>query len=302
MPRSLFNVLLVLVAAALWGLSGAVAQILFQHFAFSPLLLVVVRLWGAALILLLVLAARDRRQLRVSWRDLGRLAIFGAFGFLLVQFSYFAAIASVGVAMATFLQYLGPPLIAAYVVLTEHRLPARAESLALSLALLGTLLLVLGHGGLHLEALGVVFGILSALSLAFYTVYPRDLVQRHGPLVTTAYGFLFGAIAATLPWPLWVHGVGRLNSESALLVAFVVVFGTLVPFALYVMALTRLRPTTVGIAATAEPLSAAISAFLILGQVLTWLQYLGGALIVAAMLTLARQTGRSAASKAEPPQ
>ncbi len=301
MPRGIRGIALVLAATSLWGLSGTAAQLLFTHDGFSPLFLVVVRLWGAALILMLALGVRAPRRLKVPWPDLGRLAIFGLFGFLLVQLSYFAAIASVGVAMATFLQYLGPPLIALFFVVIERRAPAPAEALALALALLGTLLLVLGRGALKLEPAGVLFGLLSAFSLAFYTIYPHGLIRRQGAFVTTAYGFLFGAIAASLPWPLWQHGIGQVTTGSLLLIAFVIVLGTLVPFALYVLALTQLRPTVVGIAATAEPLAAAISAFLVLGQALRWPQYVGGALIIGAMLALARQnSGRSTASEAEP--
>jgi len=299
-PRKARGIALVLLAAILWGLSGTVAQVLFRRYGFAPLFLVVVRLWGSGILLALVLLARDRRSLRASARDLGRLALFGAFGFFLVQFSYFAAIARVGVAMATFLQYLGPPMIAAWFLLREHRAPQRAESLALALALLGTLFLVLGEGGIRLDALGVGFGLLSALSLAFYTVYPQDLIRRLGAFPTTAWGFLFGAVVATLPVPLWQDGIGRLTAGSLLLIAFVVVLGTLVPFALYVYALTRLSPTAVGIAATGEPLSAAVSAFLIFGQALAGVQYLGGALILGAMATLAARGGRRAGGETEP--
>ncbi len=300
MPGSVRGILLVLLAASLWGLSGTAAQLLFTHDGFSPLFLVVVRLWGAAVILMLVLASRGPGRLSVPWPDLGRLAIFGLFGFLLVQFSYFFAIARIGVAMATFLQYLAPSLIALFFVVSERRAPAPAEALALVLALGGTILLVLGHGGLRLEPIGVLFGLLSAFSLAFYTIYPSGLIRRRGAFVTTAYGFLFGAVAASIPWPLWLHGIGQVTTGSLLLIAFVVVLGTLVPFALYIYALTHVRPTVVGIAATAEPLSAAISAFLVLGQALAWPQYVGGALILGAMLALARQSGRSEAGEAEP--
>lgn len=301
MPRRLQGILLVLTSASLWGLSGTVAQILFARFGFSPLLLVTVRLWGSGLILVLALLGSGR-SLRVARRDLGRLLIFGLFGFFLVQFAYFAAIALVGVAMATFLQYVGPSLIAAWVILRERRPPTMAESLALALALGGTLLLVLGRGTIRLQPLGLVFGILSAFSLAFYTLYPRDLVRRLGAFVTTAYGFLFGATASSLLWPLWQGSAINLTPASLLLVLFVVVLGTLLPFAFYILALTRLDPTAVGVAATGEPLSAALSAYLVLGQALQALQYVGGALILGAMLALALSSGRSPARRGEPTQ
>lgn len=299
MPRSLGGLVAVVGAGVLWGLGGTAAQILFDRYAVEPLYLVVVRLWGAGLLLTLFLALTRPRSLRLAPGDLGRLAAFGVLGFFIVQFSYFAAIARIGVAMTTFLQYLGPPMIAAWVTLRDRRPPSAREAAALALAVAGTLLLVLGAGGLRLEGLGVALGILSAVSLAFYTLYAQGLLVRLGPLVMTAYGFLFGALAGTLAWPLWQGGQGALGPESLALTAFVVVCGTLLPFALYVFGLTRLSPTAAGIGATAEPLAAALSALVVLGQSLRGPQYVGGALIVLAMAALAGARGRRAGRRRE---
>lgn len=295
------GVAIVVFSSALWGLSGTAAQLLFQGHGVSPLFLVTVRLWGAAVILLGILLLRRPGSLRVDAKTLGQLAIFGAFGFFLVQFSYFAAVATAGVATATFLQYLGPGLIVLYVAAARRRLPTALEAGSLALALAGTVLLVLGDGGLRITLWGLLFGLLSAVTLAFYTIYPAPLVRRLGPWTTTGYGFLFGALAASLFLPLALRGAGHLGANGLLLVAFVVLLGTLVPFALYVYALGGLSPTEVGISATAEPLSAAASAYLVLGQALQGWQYLGGALIVLAVALLAAFGGRSGRRGVEPP-
>ncbi|MDA8346444.1 MAG: DMT family transporter [Thermaerobacter sp.] len=299
MSRRAVGVLIVLLSAALWGLSGTAAQVLFQDRGVSPIYLVTVRLWGAAALLLLAVFLRRPQSLRVDRGSLGQLAIFGLFGFFLVQYSYFAAIAAVGVATATFLQYLGPALIVLYTAAVRRRMPTAAESIALLLAVGGTGLLVLGGGPLRITTLGIGFGLLSAVSLAFYTIYPTSLVQRLGPWTTSGYGFLFGAISATLLLPLGMHSMGRPGPQGLLLIAFVIVLGTLVPFALYVAALRHLSPSEVGIAATAEPLSAAASSYFLLGQALLGWQYVGGALIIGAVLVLAAFGGRSTALRVE---
>ncbi len=299
MSRRAGGVAVVLFAASLWGLSGTAAQILFDGRGVSPELLVTVRLWGAAALLLLAIALRRPRSLRLQRRDLLQVAIFGLFGFFLVQYSYFATIAAAGVATATFLQYLGPALIVLYTAIAGRRLPSAAESVALLLAVGGTALLVLGAGGLRVTGAGLGWGLFSAAALAFYTIYPVQLLRRLGPWTTSAYGFLFGAIAATVFLPQHFGAIGQLLSKDLLLVLFVVVFGTLIAFALYVSALRHLTPTEVGIAATAEPLSAAASAYLVLGQALQGWQYVGGGLIMAAVVVLAALGGRSAAPRVE---
>jgi drug/metabolite transporter (DMT)-like permease len=297
--RRAAGVAVVLLSATLWGVSGTAAQILFDDRGVSPGLLVTVRLWGAAALLLLAIALRSPRSLRLQRRDLLQVIIFGLFGFFLVQYSYFATIAAAGVATATFLQYLGPALIVIYAAIAGRRLPSAWETIALVLAIGGTALLVLGAGGLRVTGTALAWGIFSAVALAFYTIYPTQLLKRLGPWTTSAYGFLFGAIAATVVLPQRLSGIGPLFAHDLLLVLFVIVFGTLIAFALYVSALRHLTPSEVGIAATAEPLSAAASSYLVLGQALEGWQYLGGALIVAAVVVLAAFGGRSAAARVE---
>ena len=101
---------------------------------------------------------------------------------------------------------------------------------------------------------------------------------------------------------LVMHPTGLLHfsARDLWLIAFVVIVGTLLPFSLYIAALRHLTPSEAGIAATAEPLAAAAAAFLLLGQALQGWQYLGGVLIVSAVLVLAGFGGRSAAARVEP--
>lgn len=292
--------LAVIACAALWGLSGTIAQLLF-HDHVSPAFLVTVRLWGAAVLMLAAIALRSPSRLRLDGTSVRGLAIFGVLGFFAVQYSYFAAIAAIGVATATFLQYLGPALIVIYAAIVGRRLPTRVESLALLLAVSGTALLVLSAGAGSVTLPGLAFGLLSAVSLAFYTIYPRALLRALGPWTTSGYGFLFGAAFATAEL-LVLHPAGpsHFSPRDLWLIAFVVIVGTLLPFSLYIAALRHLTPSEAGIAATAEPLAAAASSFLLLGQALQGWQYLGGVLIVSAVLVLAGFGGRSAAARVEP--
>ena len=68
-----------------------------------------------------------------------------------------------------------------------------------------------------------------------------------------------------------------------MLVAFVVLFGTLLAFLLYFKGLERISPTEAGIAAALEPITAAVVSFFVLHVVLTPFQYLGGLLIIGAV-------------------
>jgi drug/metabolite transporter (DMT)-like permease len=67
----------------------------------------------------------------------------------------------------------------------------------------------------------------------------------------------------------------------------VIVFGTILAYGLFLAGLRRLSATKIGLASSSEPIVAAVAAFVFLGVILTAGQYLGGALIVMAVIVLA---------------
>jgi drug/metabolite transporter (DMT)-like permease len=285
-------------AGVLWGLSGAAAQVLFAHHGVTPQWLVSTRMLGSTLILLVVL--------RPAWPrgNVVRMLVFGVLGLAAVQYTYFAAISLMGVALATFVQYLSLPMIALWEgIIGAERLRPRTL-VAVGIAMLGTTLLLLasprGHGDLRVSPAGLLFGLLSAVTAAFYTLYSVHIVEDLGPWRSNAWGFLAGGLAMALLAPPWsVHPTGDL-SGFVLLTLFVVVLGTLVPFSLYLSSLRRITATEAGTAVTIEPVSAAITSALLLGAALVPLQYAGGAAIIAAVLLVRSAGGRAGPALTEP--
>jgi drug/metabolite transporter (DMT)-like permease len=81
-----------------------------------------------------------------------------------------------------------------------------------------------------------------------------------------------------------------------------VILGTVVPFGLFVRALTHVSAVTAQIVSTLEPVVAAGAAFLVLGERLEALQLFGGGLVLVAVLLAQGVTGGTApASLAEQP-
>ncbi len=62
------GIILVLTAAILWGISGTVAQFVFQRNHFSPEWLVVIRLLFSGVILLIFASLKEKRNLSEIWK------------------------------------------------------------------------------------------------------------------------------------------------------------------------------------------------------------------------------------------
>ena len=289
------------VAAGFWGLSGTAAQALFARYDFPVLGLVSLRMLSAGAILVLILRGQRRPPFTGSLLGLAVLGIAGS------QFTYLEAIAYSNAVTATLLQFLFLPMVAAYEALRGRIVWSVGWSAPLALAGAGTLLLVTHPTGSSLgilvTPLGLLFGILCAVTGAYYSLAGRRLVQRHGSWAITGWGFVLGGLV-TAPFgaaSFLTYSFPRAVSVALGvfgLVAFIVIFGTLLGYGLYLFALRHLPATEVGVAASVEPISAGVATYVFLGVTLSGLQYAGGALILVAVVLLGFRRVRDASSSA----
>ncbi|WP_088072720.1 DMT family transporter [Gottfriedia luciferensis] len=256
------GVILVLIAATLWGISGTVAQFLFQRNGFSPEWLVVIRLLFSGIILLCFASLKEKKNVRNIWKDkhdVFHLILFSILGMLAVQYTYFAAIKSSNAATATILQYLAPVIITCFLAVRFKKIPTIRELVAVILALVGTFLLVT-HGnikGLSITGWALFWGLASALALAFYTLHPQNLLKKYGSTIIVGWGMLIGGICFSFIHPPWEFQ-GEWSISAYLAVVFIVIFGTLIAFYCYLESLKYINGSESSLLASVEPLSATV--------------------------------------------
>src|SRR5579862_3158228 len=198
--RSSRYLALVMSAALLWGTVGVTTQALYHLSATNPFSIGFFRLAIAAPLLMLACVFTLRRHAwQIARRDVGLMALIGAM-LALYQACFFAAIARIGVTVATLVTLcLAPVLVACLAPLwTRERLTPRI-ALALLAALAGIACVVVGGPGvggvLRLnDALGVVLACGSALGYAIVTLAGRTLAPKYHALQINAVGFTTGAM------------------------------------------------------------------------------------------------------------
>jgi drug/metabolite transporter (DMT)-like permease len=285
------GILLVLIAATSWGVSGTVAQFLFHQQGFSTDWLVVIRLLLAGIGLLFFSHTVGKQNIWSIWKhkyDVFGLIIFGVIGMLGVQYSFFSAIELGNAATATVLQYLAPVIIALYSCFRAKTLLVKHEVIAIVLALGGTFLLVT-KGDIHtLSISGPAFtwGILSAFALAFYTLYPVRLLSKWGTILTVGWGMMIGGIGLSFIHPPWKFE-GHWSLTSFIAVAFVVLVGTLIAFLCFMESLKYIKASEASLLACIEPLSAAFLAVAWLHVPFSPIEWLGALAIIATIFILA---------------
>jgi drug/metabolite transporter (DMT)-like permease len=285
--------LLVLVAAALTAIGGNAVKQLFR-LGYPPLVLAQIRLfWAFASISVLVLLLRPR-SLRVRRTDLWDLAVYGVLGLAGVQFLYYLSISRLNIAVALVLEYLGLVAVTAWERYRRHQAVPPPVWVALVLVLGGSFFTVGAYRPelLRVNLPGIVISLLTAVSFAYYLLRSSTLVRRFSTWTMLTYGFGAGMLGWAV-YDLIAHPALPGDPKVWAVMALIGVAGTLVPFALYVLAMTYIRPSRAGITGTAEPVIAGLIAVLLLHDALEPLQIFGGLMVVAG-IAVVLLTGESA--------
>ena len=276
-------------AAVMWGISGLFAESLFKVSSkITPIWLTQIRLIISGIVLLIIATVLHQKPFSVLKDKKNTLHIiaYGIFGLLPVQVFYFIAIEMANASIATILQVIGPFFVLTYLAVTHQQVLRRLDVLAAILAFIGVFLLST-HGNfnqLAITPLALLFGLLSALGEASYTLIPVKLVKRVSSLVVTGWGMLFAGIGLMIVYPRFP---AIPNTPRAWLdVSAIIIIGTIIPFQIMANALRYVKPSTVSLLDAFEPLSATVGSVLIFGLVMSGMDWLGTLLVIGSVLAL----------------
>ncbi|EGQ1718037.1 EamA family transporter [Staphylococcus pseudintermedius] len=277
--------LLVIIGASFWGIGGTVSQWLSQHANVDVTWFVAVRLMLSGLLLLGIAFISEGPKVFHIWRDkrsTAQILIYGLFGMLTVQYTFMVTISYGNAAVATLLQYLGLIFIIFYLVFRKVTKIGVKEIVSVLLALTGTFLLLTNGNILNLQVpkLTIVWGLLSAIALAFYTIYPVKLLARWSSLTVVGWAMFIGGCALSIVHPPWQMDFTTWTLPTYLYFGFAIIFGTMLAFWFYIDSLRYLHPHESGLLGTLEPLTALLTSVVWLHTTFGVWQLVGVACII----------------------
>ncbi len=278
--------LLVAAAASLWATLGLFFSTLHDAFGFSALAIAFLRAGIAALVLLAFVAFTRPAMLRVSWRALAFLALYGFAGVAAFYFLYAQAVIATSVTTAVVMLYTAP----AFVTVMAWRFwgePLTARKLgALVLAFVGCALVTRAYNPslLSLNIVGLAIGLGAGFTYALYTILSKFALERHSSWTALLYAFALGALfLAPLQAPGGFAPLAR-DGWAWLLVIGLAIGPTLGSYALYNAALQRVPASNASLVAMLEPVIASLLAFVFLGERLEGLQLIGGVMVLVSAI------------------
>src|SRR5256885_110551 len=276
------GVALVIGSACCFGTLGVFGKLAYRLGLSTPRLLslrfglAAILLWGAAVLMRQGLPPRG---------SLIGLGIMGGAGYVGQSGSYFNALHFIPASTNALLLYTFPVVVTLLATVLFHEQLGWMKLAAVGLAFLGTVLVVEVQLG-SAAPVGIVLGLGSAAFYSGYILYGSRLLPGLPPVSATASIMTSAAIV----WTAYAAATGQLLVEwtpprIALLAGFAVL-GTIIPVLTFILGLRLVGPSRAAILSTFEPASTVLLAVVILGELASPLQYLGGALIIASVLVL----------------
>ena len=274
------------VAAVGWGTGGIATRAAFEHGA-EPWFLVTARVVIAALLVAGVLLIRNHG---IPDRTTVKVGMVMAVTNLVIPYLLFTlAYAEASAGFVGLFAALIPMATAVFAnAMLPHEPLTRWKLIGLSVGFAGVIALLasgdsgLASGGRPLLAAGLA--VPAVASIGFAGAYARRHAGEYTPAAVTGLQFIFGAVILIVPTFLIEGTPTGISGFGWLLIVYMAVAATFLPFYLFYRLLREVSATTASLIGYIVPLIALVGGILILDEQLTVGIAIGGALISIGMV------------------
>ena len=275
----------ILAAAALWGIIGVWNRRLMAG-GLSPYSIVVVRNCGGLVLLLAVMALRDRSVFHVERQHLKYFFGTGVVSVVLFTVCYFSCQEICSLAVASILLYTAPAIVVVLSAILWRERVTGKKLLALGLTLVGCALVCgVFSGSLTVTGGGILLGLGAGFFYALYSIFGRYALAHYGPMTVTVWTFVFAGVASlALVRPAELAALAQ--PSLALTAVGLVVCSTVLPYILYTRGLARVEAGKASILASLEPVVASVAGVVLFGEPMSGLTAAGIVCVLAGVYIL----------------
>ena len=281
MNRKLEGFLEVLFAGIGFGFLGIFGKLSFNS-GLTVGELLTFRFLTAGVLLFVYLLITDRSRLKLEKRQIIISCLPGVFGYAVFSTLYFKSLTGVSVALAAMLLFTFPIFVnlGAHFFL-KHRMNQN-QLISLILAILGLIVLLWGDLTInHYSA--VLMGLGAGLTYAIYVLVSGQVQKNVYPLSSSLYVITSAGLALFAYHQPSLARVADFTLQQLSYIIGIAIICTIGPLTLFLIGLQKMSSSKASIIVMIEPVTAAIAAYLILGESMGLLQLIGSALIFIAL-------------------
>ena len=278
--------------AIFFSMNGVIVTLVLDHM--TTFRLAQARAIGAFLLLFIFTFIQDRNSLKAERREIPTLIFYGVFGYAMVQLGYFIGISrGVPLSLVLIIEFTAPIWIVLWIKFVRKSVVAKDMWVAIALSLLGLILVAKAWQGFAFDFIGTLGALGAALALAVYFLMSQSQGTKRSAQAMVVWGMGIAGLFWSLVLPIWnfpteiftteINLQGRFSEYSApgwLLIAHIIIFGTMVPYLFVVGGIRRLRASTSSVIGMMEPVLAGVFAWVWLSQSWSAIQLAGGAIVL----------------------
>jgi drug/metabolite transporter (DMT)-like permease len=284
--------LYLVIGAIFFSLNGVIVTLVLDHM--TTFRLAQVRALGTFFLLFLITFIQDRNSLKAQRREIPTLIFYGVFGYAMVQLGYFIGISrGVPLSLVLIIEFTAPIWIVLWIKFVRKAVVAKDMWVAIALSLLGLIMVAKVWQGFSFDLIGTFGALGAALALAVYFLMSQSQGTKRSAQAMVVWGMGIAGLFWSLVLPIWnfpteiftteINLQSRFSDYSApgwLLIAYIIVFGTMVPYLFVVGGIRRLSASTSSVIGMMEPVLAGVFAWVWLSQSWSAIQLAGGAIVL----------------------
>jgi len=281
-----------ILGAIFFSANGIIVTLVLDHM--TTFRLAQVRAIGTFFLLFIITFIQDRNSLKAERREIPTLIFYGVFGYAMVQLGYFIGIArGVPLSLVLIIEFTAPIWIVLWIKFVRKSKVANSMWIAIALSLTGLILVAKVWQGFAFDFIGSMGALGAAFALAIYFLMTQSQGVKRSSQAMIVWGFGVSGLFWSIVLPIWnfptqifsadINLQGRFSDYSApgwLLIAYIVIFGTLVPYLFVVKGIRLLSASTSSVIGMAEPVIAGVFAWIWLSQSWSAIQLLGGVVVL----------------------
>lgn len=281
-----------ILGAIFFSANGIIVTLVLDHM--TTFRLAQVRAIGTFFLLFIITLIQDRNSLKAERREIPTLIFYGVFGYAMVQLGYFIGIArGVPLSLVLIIEFTAPIWIVLWIKFVRKSKVANSMWIAIALSLTGLILVAKVWQGFAFDFIGSMGALGAAFALAIYFLMTQSQGVKRSSQAMIVWGFGVSGLFWSIVLPIWnfptqiftadINLQGRFSDFSApgwLLIAYIVIFGTLVPYLFVVKGIRLLSASTSSVIGMAEPVIAGVFAWIWLSQSWSAIQLVGGFIVL----------------------
>lgn len=277
----------IVIATVFWGFIGYFSTTIKNAGLSTPQTLSVRMTFAALALIVATLIANPKKGFRIgSLKDLLLLFGCGTITLTINNMFYFTSIERSGMSVAAVLMYTAPifVMIMSAFIYKERITPIKVVALIVTFA--GCALVSISSSKNTADPVGIACGLVSGITYAMYSIFANTLLKRYTSLTVVMYTYIFAALSSYFVASPFTTFPLMYSTGMTIYAMLFGIFCSAAAHGLYSLGMKYTEPSVASILATLELVMASIVGFFAFGQSLAWYNYIGIALVMAAVVML----------------